>query len=122
MPRPLDKRRNKQRGTRFEYRVRDHLKSLGWTVFRSAGSRSPADLIALAQSYDNSLITLCVQCKAYEDPTLERAEFKGLLALRKMGALVLVISRLEGNHALQFFELSRRGYTLIDLNGEPEWL
>ena len=37
---------NYERGRSFEYRVRDDLISRGYVVMRSAGSRSPADLIA----------------------------------------------------------------------------
>ena len=35
------------KGANFERRVRKHLEKQGWVVFRSAGSHSPADLIAL---------------------------------------------------------------------------
>lgn len=38
---------NYSRGANFERRVRRHLEDRGWVVFRSAGSHSPADLIAL---------------------------------------------------------------------------
>lgn len=38
---------NYSRGANFERRVRKHLEEQGWVVFRSAGSHSPADLIAL---------------------------------------------------------------------------
>lgn len=34
-------------GANFERRVRKDLENKGWVVFRSAGSHSPADLIAL---------------------------------------------------------------------------
>ena len=45
-------------GRRFEYRVRDVLKELGYEVVRSAGSHSPADLVAFGRGY-----VLAVQCK-----------------------------------------------------------
>jgi len=59
------------RGRYFEYRVRDYLTSQGWVVFRSAGSHSPADLIAIRAGE-----TILVQCRAkgYLPPT-ERAGF-----------------------------------------------
>jgi len=38
---------NYSRGANFERRVRKYLENEGWVVFRSAGSHSPADLIAL---------------------------------------------------------------------------
>ena len=34
------------RGTRFEHDVRDHLKGQGYTVLRSAGSKTKVDLVA----------------------------------------------------------------------------
>jgi len=38
---------NYSKGANFERRVRKHFEAEGWVVFRSAGSHSPADLIAL---------------------------------------------------------------------------
>ena len=35
-------------GANFERRVKQRLEEQGWTVFRTAGSHSPCDLIALA--------------------------------------------------------------------------
>ena len=35
------------KGRRFEYRVKKHYEEYGWTVFRTAGSHSQADLIAM---------------------------------------------------------------------------
>ena len=34
------------RGYQFEMRVKKHLESEGWVVFRNGGSHSPADLVA----------------------------------------------------------------------------
>ncbi len=47
-----------RRGYHFELRVRKHFESLGWSVWRSAGSRSPADLLALRTGE-----VLLIQCK-----------------------------------------------------------
>ena len=49
------------KGRRFEYRVRYHLEKRGFRVFRSAGSHSIADLIALKGGE-----VWLVQCKATE--------------------------------------------------------
>ncbi|GAG60376.1 unnamed protein product [marine sediment metagenome] len=46
------------KGANFERRVRKHLEQQGWVVFRSAGSHSPADLIALKSGE-----VLLVQCQ-----------------------------------------------------------
>lgn len=64
-----------RRGHRFELRVRRHLESLGWVVFRSAGSRSPADLIAL-RAGEVSLI----QCKVGGSITKAEREHLAVLA------------------------------------------
>jgi hypothetical protein len=45
-------------GRRFEWKVRDELEANGYTVFRSAGSKGPADLIAFGDAE-----VLLVQCK-----------------------------------------------------------
>lgn len=47
-----------RRGRRFEYRVRNELKSAGFIVTRSPASRSPVDLIAIGKD-----ILLFIQCK-----------------------------------------------------------
>lgn len=66
----------KARGSHFERRVRAHLEHDGYVVFRSAGSRSPADLIALAPGQ-----VLLLQCKASGwIPPAERRELRALAA------------------------------------------
>lgn len=50
---------NYTRGRAFEYRVKNYLESHGYTVFRTAGSHSIADLIAFKATLD----PLFVQCK-----------------------------------------------------------
>jgi len=47
-----------RRGRRFEYKVRDHLRGLGYFVTRSPASRSPIDLVAIKAGSQ-----LLVQCK-----------------------------------------------------------
>jgi len=39
-----------QKGARFERAVKKHLEELGWIVWRTPGSKSPADLIAAPAS------------------------------------------------------------------------
>jgi Holliday junction resolvase len=43
--------KNYRRGRRFEYKLKKELEKYGFLVVRSAGSRSPFDLVALNQSY-----------------------------------------------------------------------
>ncbi|MGH1574344.1 hypothetical protein ACRAWG_31445 [Methylobacterium sp. P31] len=45
-------------GRQFEYRVRDHLKSLGYVALRSPGSRTPIDIMAVRPG-----VVLFIQCK-----------------------------------------------------------
>ena len=57
-----------QKGATFEYKVKSYLEGLDYTVFRVAGSHSPADLIALAgyqeQSYTKKVIIVwLIQCQ-----------------------------------------------------------
>ena len=46
------------KGANFERRVRDYLQEIGFLVWRSAGSRTPIDIIALKAGE-----VLLVQCK-----------------------------------------------------------
>lgn len=51
-----------QKGRRKEYKIVNHLKSLGMVAFRSAGSHSPIDVIAIDPHLK---IIKLVQSKAY---------------------------------------------------------
>jgi len=78
---------NYTKGRSFEYRVKKHLETYGWTVFRMAGSKTKADLIAFADStwrrhatgadfFRASVDTYFIQCKAKGAfGTKEREEF-----------------------------------------------
>ena len=65
---------NYSRGTRFEYQVRDDLRQRGFVVVRSAGSHSPADLVALGD-----LVPWLVQAK--RDGHLPETERQALLQM-----------------------------------------
>jgi hypothetical protein len=47
--------RNYITGRRFEYKVRDTWRSRGYTAFRSAGSHSPYDVVALQPCGESSV-------------------------------------------------------------------
>lgn len=49
---------NYERGRSFEYKVQNDLRAHGYTTIRSAGSHSPADIVAV-----KSGVLLFVQCK-----------------------------------------------------------
>lgn len=54
--------RNYCKGRRLEWKVRDHFAELGYYVHRSAGSKSPVDLICFPP-YGTTLRIVLVQCK-----------------------------------------------------------
>lgn len=59
-----------QKGARFERRVKKELEKSGWFVVRSAGSKSPVDLVAIKNGN-------CVlyQCK-YGDAVMSKDEME----------------------------------------------
>jgi len=56
-----------QAGRRFEWEIRADLQKKGYTVARTAGSKSPVDLIAW-----NDTEIIFVQCKYGAKPTLPK--------------------------------------------------
>lgn len=54
--------KNYNRGRAFEYRVKKHLEKKGYFVVRSAGSKSPFDLVAISRRVRYPDIML-IQCK-----------------------------------------------------------
>lgn len=78
-----------RRGYYFESRVREALEGWGWVVFRSGGSRSPVDLVAMKAGE-----VLLVQCKAGGRMSpRERLDF-GLLGF-DLGVPTLLASRIK---------------------------
>ena len=72
------------RGRRFEYRVRDWLKAHGFElVIRSAGSKTPWDIVALRQGVGDpwQAQVWLVQCKGDGKP--------GPAVMRKLRAAIL---------------------------------
>jgi len=56
--------KNYESGRRFEYRVKEYLEKKGYYVMRSAGSKSPVDLIAVPTIHACSITcTMLIQCK-----------------------------------------------------------
>jgi hypothetical protein len=54
--------RNYRKGRAYEYEIKKRYEKLGYTVFRTAGSHSPADLIAV-KNIMSRLEVLLIQCK-----------------------------------------------------------
>lgn len=87
-------------GRRFEYQVRDFLRSKGWWVLRSAGSKSPCDLVALRSGE-----MMLIQCK--KSGNLSTVERDQLIELsREHQCLVVLVKRSEKGK-LQFEEVKR---------------
>ncbi|MBI2836079.1 MAG: hypothetical protein HYX85_00095 [Chloroflexi bacterium] len=86
---------NYTRGRAFEYRVRRHLEAGGFVVFRTAGSHSPADLIALKAvdlAGSPQAEVWLVQCKG--NGYLSPGERDKILALAgRLGVMAVVASR-----------------------------
>jgi Holliday junction resolvase len=86
-------------GRRFEYRVRDYFEQQGYLVFRSAGSRSPADLFIVKEGE----FTL-VQCKVNRR-SLSKAEREQMAELAKELNCKAVLAYREGRR-LRLEEIS----------------
>ena len=94
---------NYQRGRAAEYRVKAKLEKAGFTVFRTAGSKSPCDLIAISEKWcspvdDGDLGTwphepIFVQVKSGQRamPARERSAFAAFA--QKLGARALIVDR-----------------------------
>lgn len=109
------KRSIKKKGSDFERRVRKHLESHGWIVFRSAGSRTCADLVGLKRLARGSRILL-VQCKASGEPVLDPDERSNLISMRDtLGARALVVGRDNRNFRFKFFTFRENSDTLIEV-------
>jgi Holliday junction resolvase len=66
------------RGTAFERRTRERLEAVGWTVIRSAGSKTKVDLVAVSLGW-----VLFIQCKY--NGILAKAEWDELVELSEKG-------------------------------------
>jgi len=95
-----------KKGRRFEYKTKELFERLGFFVLRSAGSKSPVDLIAVRQcSADcearklfscrqrGGVCVLGIQCKS--DGKLTAIERAALLAVREYGMKPVFVSKTE---------------------------
>ena len=116
-------KKTKASGTRFENRVKKWLEKRDWVVFRSAGSRSCADLIGFKPHYlfylAGQCMGLAVQCKASEFPVLSQDERDGLASLRSIGERTLVVCRSKPGNKILIYCFSGKHLTKIEI---PEWL
>lgn len=80
------------RGASFERRVRDVLAAQGWLVLRSAGSHSPADLVAWSP-VEELYGSVCWLVQAKRSGVPSAADRLALLAWADRAAAVAVLVR-----------------------------
>lgn len=95
-------------GRALEYRVRDILVASGYLVFRSAGSHSVADLIALPRVHVMPSValsaTLLVQAK--RGGVLPPGEWNDLVTAAHSVSAVPVMARYTPRKPIEFFRLT----------------
>jgi hypothetical protein len=97
--------------------MKKYLISLGWTVFRSAGSHSCADLIAFKENKR----PLWLQCKASDKPSLSKKEMKEMKnGVNRLDLNVLAVCRSSYNSKLIWYGFV--GEEFGQLVKEPRWL
>lgn len=117
------RKKTKASGTSFENRVKRHLEKLGWKMFRSAGSKSCADLLAFGRVDDfDSSWALWIQCKASPTPSLTMKEKNELHAGQKFyGATALVVCRENLTWKFLYYMFEGQTSKLVEVE-EPAWL
>jgi len=91
-----------QKGYRFENRVKKFYEGLGYFVVRSAGSHSPADLIAIKTKHNKGIypFVLLIQCKT--DGKISPAERQKLVEIAKQTCTIPVIAYKPSPKKLDF--------------------
>jgi len=101
------------KGRNLEYAVRRKLGSLGYVVFRCAGSR-PVDLIAIKDGQ-----TLLVECKAGLNPYLTQKQSNHILSMSKKASAIPVLAvrkRYRGTRWFKITESSLRETLIRSIN------
>ena len=97
------------KGRNLEYQAKEHLRTLGYTAFRCAGSR-PVDLIAIR----NGAILL-VECKAGLKPYLSPKQSNHILEISKnVGAFPILVVR-KRYRGICWFKISEQGMKEIKM-------
>lgn len=97
-----------KKGRRFEYTVKNYLKSKGFWTLRSPGSAGPVDLIAIKKG-----LILLVQCKCR--PGLSKMEKEELLRLSESTGSKPILAYRETPHKFKFRECLNEGYLDIEI-------
>jgi Holliday junction resolvase len=88
-------------GRQFEYRVRDHLKRLGYFAMRSPASKTPIDILAVRPG-----AVLFVQCK--RSGSFPPAEWNELFELAKSCGAIPVLASCPTGRGTEYHELVAR--------------
>lgn len=92
---------NYKRGRRLEYSVKDNLERLGYVTVRAAGSKGPADIIAMDSSRK-----YFIQCKISGYIGVE--EWNEIMRYaRKVCAIPIMATREEGKRGVKYFRMMR---------------
>ena len=110
--------KNYESGRRFEYRVKEYLEKKGYYVMRSAGSKSPFDLIAIQTKGMSSIApTILIQCKHGAKISKQERNKLALLQSRFVGGIIQSIVAWSKPHGkIEFYQwklIMPKGYEWI---------
>lgn len=114
----------KQKGTRFEHKVRDAFIVNGYGVIRAAGSKGAVDLLAVRLKSDGTQEALGIQCKASNKKSLPSHERKQGEQWNQLFSKYLVVypklrKGCKKRSDLCFYDLDNNEYTLNEvINGK----
>lgn len=104
------------RGAVFEHKIKRYLEQYGWTVFRSAGSHSCADLIAFKEGN----YPIWVQCKASSKLNISPKERNAMLeGERYLDIIALCVCKGARPSTILWHVIHAGRFTPIK---EPSWL
>lgn len=95
--------KNYQKGRRFEYAVKKHLEDKGYIVVRSAGSKSPFDLVAISLKVQYPDVML-VQCKYGAKITKKERENLHELSKKVPRNIFVVTAWAKPNKPIMFYD------------------
>ena len=96
--------KNYESGRRFEYRVKEYLEKKGYYVMRSAGSKSPFDLIAIQIKGICSInSTLLIQCKHGAKISKQERDKIALLGSRFVNGIETILAWSKPHGKIEFY-------------------
>ena len=105
--------KNYQSGRSFEYRVKKYFEKQGYYVMRSAGSKSPFDLIAIETNYTKGKLIsthiLLIQCK-HGSKVLPKERLELFDLERDMIGVTCFVAYSKSNGPIEFYEWLPEGF------------